>query len=226
MIDWRVVNSGAEDHHPAKKKERAMLRRSDDESSPYSDGRGIEILSWPEAVRRRPTMYLGSTDQRALHQLLIAVLEGLLWHYRGLQTSLNQVTIRLEQDGSATMTCQGSTLSEMFLEQSAQILLRDLQSTFRQTPLLAIANALCECLSVTVRGVSNQWRSFVFKQGILQKDELHGIPPPEMCDIWLRLWPDFTLLDPGAFDYEGTQEAMRSFSEGFSTLSINVTDVR
>jgi len=47
-----------------------------------------------------------------------------------------------------------------------------------------------------------------------------------MCDIWLRLWPDFTLLDPGAFDYEGTQEAMRSFAEGFSTLSIIVTDAR
>ncbi len=193
-----------------------MPHRSDDESPQY-DARGIEILSFPEAVRKYPTMYLGSTDQRA--HLLVAVLEGLLWHYRGLQTPLDHVTIRLEQDGSATMTCQGSTLSETFLEQSAQILRRDLQSTFRQTPLLMIANAFCERLSVTVRGGSNQWRSFVFKQGILQRDEVHRIPPPEMCDIWLRLWPDVTLLDPGAFDYEGTQAAVRPFSEGFSTLT-------
>jgi DNA gyrase/topoisomerase IV subunit B len=200
-----------------------MPHRLDDESPQY-DERGIEILSIPEGVRKRPTMYLGSTDQRA--HLLAAVLEGLLWHYRALQTPLNQVTIRLEQDGSATMTCQGSTLSEMFLEQSAQILLRDLQSTFRQTPLLVIANAFCERLSVTVRGLGNQWRSFLFEQGILRGDELCRIPLPGVCDLWLRLWPDFTVLDPGAFDYEGTREAMRSFSESFPTLTIIVTDAR
>ena len=200
-----------------------MPHRSDDESPQY-DERSIEILSLPEAVRKRPTMYLGSTDQRA--HLLVAVLEGLLWHYRGLHTPLDYVTIRLEQDGSATMTCQGATRSSTFLEQSAQILLRDLQSTFRQTPLLAIANAFCERLSVTVRGGSNQWRSFVFKQGIFQRDELHRIPPPEICDLWLRLWPDFTILDSGGFDYERTQAAVRSFSESFPTLSIIVTDAR
>jgi hypothetical protein len=204
-----------------------MPQQSDDELPQY-DGSRIEIVSLPEAVRSRPTMYLGSTDQRALHHLLAAFLEGLRWHYQILQTSLDHMTICLELDGSATMTCRGATPSSRFLEQNAQTLVRDLQPIFRQRPYLVIANAYCERLEVTACGESSQWRSFVFKQGILQEDTLPPIPPLERCDIRLRLWPDFTILEPGTFTIEGTQEAIRSFADvkAGSTPNLVVTDAR
>ena len=50
-----------------------MPQQSDNEFSTYETS-DSEILEMPEAVRKRPTMYLGSTDQRALHYLLRAVL--------------------------------------------------------------------------------------------------------------------------------------------------------
>lgn len=202
-----------------------MPQRSDDEFLAYRESH-IEILSLPEAVRRRPAMYLGSTDQQALHHLLGTVLEGLLWLYRGLQTPLDHITIRLEGDGSATISCQGSPLSERFLEQLAQSVLRELQPSFQHTPHLVITNACCEQLSVTVQVGGNQWRSVLFKQGIVHNDEVHRIPPLEPCEIQLRLWPDFTILDPGAFTSEGTQETIRSFSEDGSIPTLLVIDAR
>ena len=202
-----------------------MSQRSDDDFSAYSESH-IEILSFPEAVRKRPTMYLGSTDQRALHHLLRAVLQSLLWQSGELHTALEQVTIRLEGDGSATIFCQGSPPSERFLEQRAQSVLRELQPSFRYRPHLVIANACCEQLSVTARVGSKRWRSVLFKRGILQNDEVHHTPPLETCDLHLRLWPDFTILDPGAFTSEGTHEAIRSFSEDGSIPTLLVVDAR
>ncbi|HEU5377583.1 MAG TPA: hypothetical protein VFV38_19340 [Ktedonobacteraceae bacterium] len=202
-----------------------MPQRSDDDFSAYSESH-VEIISLPEAVRQRPTMYLGSTDRRALHYLLRAVLESLLWQSHELHTPLDQVTIRLEVDGSATIFCQGSPPSKRFLEQRAQSLLCELQPSFRYRPHLMIANACCEQLSVTAWVGSKRWRSVLFKRGILQNDEVHSIPSPETCDIQLHLWPDFTILDPGAFTSEGTHEAIRSFSEDGSIPTLLVVDAR
>ncbi|XEC33046.1 DNA gyrase subunit B [Streptomyces fradiae] len=35
----------------------------------------IKVLEWPEAIRQRPGMYVGSTSRRGLHQLVYEVLE-------------------------------------------------------------------------------------------------------------------------------------------------------
>lgn len=202
-----------------------MPQQSDNEFSKYETS-DSEILEMPEAVRKRPTMYPGLTDQRALHYLLRAVLESFLWQHRELHTPLDQVTIRLEGDGSATISCQGSPLSERLLEQRAQSVLRELQPRFRYRPHLAIANAYCEQLSVTARVGGKRWRYVLFKRGILQNDEVHHTPPLETGDLHLRLWPDFTILDPGPFTSEGAQEAISSFSQDGSIPEILVVDAR
>ena len=43
--------------------------------SEYS-ARNIEILEGLDPVRRRPGMYIGSTDQRGLHQLVTEIVEA------------------------------------------------------------------------------------------------------------------------------------------------------
>jgi topoisomerase-4 subunit B len=40
------------------------------------DGAAIEVLEGLEPVRRRPGMYVGGTDERALHHLAAEVLDN------------------------------------------------------------------------------------------------------------------------------------------------------
>ena len=43
------------------------------------DARDIEVLEGLEPVRRRPGMYIGGTDERALHHLAAEILDCGMW---------------------------------------------------------------------------------------------------------------------------------------------------
>ncbi len=191
--------------------------------SQYPDYSGIEIeiLDHHEAVRRRTRMYIGATDQRGLHAMFPLVARSLLVHYRLLGQPLNKLTICLEQDGSATLTAEGSATSAPFWGLSAEKLERELLRGY-----FFIVNALCERLHMTLRGPEKQWRSLLFERGMLRSDELHSCPPDESSDMWLRLWPDFSILETGAFDYQQTLEVIRPFSEKNPSVAITISGDR
>ena len=58
---------------PQAAKARAMKPRTGDESYTAAD---IEVLEGLEPVRRRPGMYIGGTDEKALHHLFAEVIDN------------------------------------------------------------------------------------------------------------------------------------------------------
>jgi hypothetical protein len=184
-------------------------------------------------------MYLGSIDQQALHRLLCLAVEGLLWHYQYLELSPSQMTILLETDGSATVTGgagQGATAS---LSQSAHLLGEEVSKMWveQARPFLSqrgvnscselcVVNALSAYFHAAARGPENHWHALLFEQGVLTHDQDRAFSSNENGDLWLRLWPDFTLLESGTFDYGSTLEGMKSLAESDPSLTITVIDVR
>ena len=69
------------------------------------DESSIQILQGLEPVRKRPGMYIGSTDSHGLHHLIWEIVDN------AVDEAINgfgkKITITLEADGSCTDTDEG-----------------------------------------------------------------------------------------------------------------------
>ena len=73
------------------------------------DGSAIEVLEGLEPVRRRPGMYIGGTDERALHHLAAEVLDNAM--DEAVAGHANRIEVTLEEEpgtaGRLTITDNG-----------------------------------------------------------------------------------------------------------------------
>ncbi|MFZ1991719.1 MAG: DNA topoisomerase IV subunit B [Alphaproteobacteria bacterium] len=89
---------------------RATARTKDLFEKPEKDGgsysaKDIEVLEGLEPVRRRPGMYIGGTDERALHHLFAEVLDNAM--DEALQGHASFIDVELLEDGTLSVTDNG-----------------------------------------------------------------------------------------------------------------------
>jgi len=81
-----------------------ILRKGDTKVVKY-DENSITILEGLEAVRKRPGMYIGSTDKRGLHHLVWEIVDNAVDEI--INGYGSKITVRINKDGSITVADNG-----------------------------------------------------------------------------------------------------------------------
>ena len=182
MAETLDLFAGLNEDAPAKKAKRARKapragggRRPKKSPSPPPVSNGdytahdIEILEGLEPVRRRPGMFIGGTDQRALHHLLAELVDNAM--DEAIAGHASRIEIGLHGDGSASVKDNGRGIPvdphPKYENVSAlQVILTTLHSGGKFSDKvyatsgglhgvgLSVVNALSE--SLTVRGRARQ----------------------------------------------------------------------
>ena len=81
-----------------------MATLRDEHNEEYSAD-DIQVLEGMEAVRKRPGMYIGSTDQRGLHHLIYEIVDNSVDEFMG--GFCTEVSINIQKDGSVLVQDNG-----------------------------------------------------------------------------------------------------------------------
>jgi len=83
----------------------ADLLSTSSKSQVSYDAQDIEVLEGLEPVRRRPGMYIGGTDERALHHLIGEILDNAM--DEAVAGFADRIELTLHEDSSVTISDNG-----------------------------------------------------------------------------------------------------------------------
>jgi len=176
------------------------------------DADAIEVLEGLEPVRKRPGMYIGGTDERALHHLFAEVLDNSM--DEAVAGHADRIEVELDVDGYVTVTDNGRGIPvdphPKFPDKSAlEVVLTTLHAGGKFSDKayqtsgglhgvgVSVVNALSEHLEVEVARERTLWRQ-IYARGLPQGpiEKVGGAPNRRGTSV--RFKPDAEIFGPRA----------------------------
>lgn len=203
------------------------------------DENSIVILEGLEAVRKRPGMYIGSTDSRGLHHLVWEIVDNAI--DEALNGYGNQIHITLNADGSVTVEDHGrgmpvgkhksgvSTLEVIFTVLHAGGKFTS-SGGYQSAGGLhgvgaSVVNALCSWCKVTVHDGKNVW-SMLFEDGGKKVGKLEKIGKTNRTGSTVQFLPDTHIFKQNRFSFSKICERAQEDAFLLEGLEMKVTDLR
>jgi len=198
----------------------------------------ITVLEGLEAVRKRPAMYIGSTDIRGLHHLVYEVIDNSI--DEAMAGFCDKIKVTLHMDNSCTVTDNGRGIPvEIHRKEgvpAVQLAMTTLHAggkfdndSYKVSGGLhgvgvSCVNALSEFMETTVKRDGNTYR-MKFERGAVVK-ELEEIGPANSVGTTQRFRPDEEIFEVNQFDYDVLKKRFKELAYLNSGLEIEFKDER
>ena len=204
------------------------------------DSSAIQVLEGLEPVRKRPGRYIGSTDYRGLHHLVVEVVDNSI--DEALAGYCDTIDVIINKDGSLSVQDNGRGIPTGIMEKegisAVEVVLTKLHAGGKFNGKgyaisgglhgvgLACVNALSEWLEVEVRQNGHIYKQ-VFNRGIPQRG-LQIIGDTELEDTGTKVtfYPDDEIFETLEFDFNHLREKFRETAYLNKGLKINLSDFR
>ena len=198
----------------------------------------IRILEGVEAIRLRPAMYIGVTDQSGLHGLGHELLDNSIDEM--IAGFAHFIHVILHGDGSLSVADDGRGIPVDIHSDSGRSALEvvmtqihagprfDLQTyRFSDGPRgvgLTVVNALSEWLKAEIRREGHLWRQ-EFKKG-KPTTPIQAVGPSTTTGTKIRFLPDPTIFPGLSFDADVLEKQLRELADWNEAVNIRLTDER
>ena len=200
------------------------------------DENSIKILEGLEAVRKRPGMYIGSTDKRGLHHLVWEILDNAIDEV--INGFGKKIKIAIEKDGSVTVEDEGRGVPvgrHASGKSTPEVIYTVLHAGgkfetdgYKVSGGLhgvgaSVVNALSEWMEVTIR--RDGYEHFIrFKNGGSVDVPLQKLTKTSKTGTKVRFKPDANIFSTTKFSYTDICERVREDAFLINDLTVEVVD--
>ena len=208
------------------------------EKSAHYEASDIQVLEGLEPVRKRPGMYIGSTDERGLHHLITEIVDNSI--DESLAGYCDTIEVILQKDGSCKVTDNGrgipTGIHQPENKSAVEICLTKLHAGGKfggegyhisgglHGVGVSCVNALSEWLTVDV--YQNGGHHYQMYHRGIPDEPLKVIEPADKHGTTVTFKPDADIFETVNFNYEHVKNRFREIAFLNKGITISLTDER